>query len=201
MKARLRPLHIGSSLDSDVMYGGGVGDIVTNECSPEVKAPSLRSSHDTTFRFSQQQQHSLDSDVMYGGGTDVITNSVLAELEAAAEAAVAMQPLYVEVEEVVSEVEQCRRPQHESEPFLVSRTPLCDDEGGVQPPPAESPRSEASLLDLVDMQDVEYADASASDEEEPQLIVEKTQTTAPLAAEDMTQAEADNLLSSRCAHI
>lgn len=75
----------------------------------------------------------------------------------------------------------------ESEPFLVSRTALPSEHILNTSSHTESPKSEASILDL---QDVEYADAS--DEEETPKEINKSSE-----AEAMTQAEAENLLSSR----
>lgn len=75
----------------------------------------------------------------------------------------------------------------ESEPFLVSRTALTSEPVLNSSHHTESPKSEASILDL---QDVEYADAS---DDEERVDVEKSN----IEAEAMTQAEAENLLSSR----
>lgn len=77
----------------------------------------------------------------------------------------------------------------ESEPFIVSRTVLSSDNLNNTIPHlnAGSPSLEASILDL---QDVEYADAS--DEE-----TKKDSTKSTAEAEAMTPAEAENLLSSR----
>lgn len=79
----------------------------------------------------------------------------------------------------------------ESEPFLVSRTALPID-GELNTSHTESPKSEASILDL---QDVEYADAS--DEE----CKKETRNISAAEAEAMTAAEAENLLSSRYVYI
>lgn len=87
----------------------------------------------------------------------------------------------------VQESDKCETSKVESEPFLVSRTVL-PSENLLNLTHTESPKSEASILDL---QDVEYADAS--DEED----LNKVNNKSTAEAETMTQAEAENLLSSR----
>lgn len=79
----------------------------------------------------------------------------------------------------------------EPEIFLVSRTALNDENGLNSFTHTESLKSEASILDL---QDVEYADAS-DEETNPYDLNQRIAET-----ETMTQAEADNLLSSRYVH-
>lgn len=169
-----------ASEDSEVIYDPKIGMQMSKSSSeisysPKngsqvVKSTSLDSHVHFSFDNVPQvpNQQSVDSDVMYNSPLFVHTPGG---------GIISGKP-----SEMMSGLLKTTSPV-ESEPFIVSRSPMSEIEGHRGPPP-ESPRSEASLLDL-DLQDVEYADAS--DEEvkpEPQ-------------PDPMTQAEADNLLSSR----
>lgn len=227
-----------------------------NEPSPEIKA-KLRPHEESIYQFPVPentgvvQQKSIDSDVMYHiqNANNVITNSVLAELESqesqdsqdsqnSQELVMGskdsskdflqherdfendsrqklqpsvMEPLFINTtnkddsksanNKINQESEQLLLSKYdtavhhisdnkkESEPFIVSRTVLSSDNlnNTILHNNVESPSLEASILDL---QDVEYADAS--DEE-----TKKDLTKSIAEAEAMTPAEAENLLSSR----
>ncbi|XP_045463648.1 uncharacterized protein LOC123673221 isoform X2 [Harmonia axyridis] len=111
------------------------------------------------------QQKSIDSDVMYN--TTINNSAVVTSLDS-------------------HEEENCDKipSPMKSEPFIMVREALHDDErGGTKTP--ELQKSEANILDL---NDVEYADASDNDDS---FGEKKTEPDA------MTPAEAENLLSSQ----
>lgn len=194
-----------------------------NEPSPEIKAKLRPHVGESIYKFPSPeagavvQQKSIDSDVMYHMQQPIITNSVLAELEDADERRQqsVMEPLYIQTTSNKSDnvnddgselllLSKLQAPKIESEPFIVSRTVLLSSSGGdhsnssVHAATAESPKSEASILDL---QDVEYADASDDEEEEMHANVEIKpnihNNKSATEAEAMTPAEAENLLSTR----
>ncbi|XP_076264918.1 protein phosphatase 1 regulatory subunit spinophilin isoform X4 [Rhynchophorus ferrugineus] len=113
-------------------------------------------------------QQSIDSDIMYNNQAPIL-NSVLTELES--------QESFENCQR--REINDILRP----EPFIISREALQNDKY-VKPP--ENQHSEANILDA---NDVEYADAS--DTELERTSKEKDQ------ADVMTPDEAENLLSQK----
>lgn len=155
-----------------------------NEPSPEIKA-KLKPHEDNIFNFGPKipnQQRSIDSDVLYHATAP--TDSIPSEIEQTKVAVKSESASDIVNSESSVTGDSGRCTMNESEPFLVLRSHINEHEGTAR---TESPKSEASLLDL---QDVEYADAS--DEEAVPVNVSKVSE-----AEAMTQAEAENLLSSR----
>lgn len=124
-------------------------------------------------------QKSVDSDIMYNA-TNIITNSVLAELET--------QESIEKNEEFLQKERNCEGVQavnDKSEPFLMIRESLKGSDRSTVS--AEARKAEANILDL---NDVEYADASDNEQESggSKKMVE---------ADAMTPTEAENLLSSK----
>ena len=116
-------------------------------------------------------QKSIDSDIIYNNQTPVI-NSVLSELESQ-ESFEKNCKSAVEKEVLV-------------EPFVISREVLQIEKTAKSP---ENQRSEANILDT---NDVEYADASDVEEEKG----EKRDSEA----DAMTQDEAEKMLSTKLVH-
>lgn len=128
-------------------------------------------------------QKSVDSDIMYNA-TNVITNSVLAELES--QESIEKNEEFLQKERNYEGVAGGLQAVNErSEPFLMIRESLKNSDKSTIA--AEGPKAEANILDL---NDVEYADASDNEQEigSCKKVVE---------ADAMTPTEAENLLSSK----
>lgn len=134
-------------------------------------------------------QKSIDSDIMYHNNSNVITNSVLAELESQ-DSYEKNCHSYIQKEEPLernrlshedSEIHETRK----SEPFIMTREALQSSNGSARP--TDFQKSEANILDL---NDVEYVDASDNDQDN--ICIKKVPE-----ADAMTLDEAENLLSSK----
>lgn len=131
-----------------------------------------------------QQQKSIDSDVMYNNVPTVIKNSVLAELESQEKSC--QNFVQKEKEEEDLQSSNISDSKTKSEPFIFVRQVLqSEDKAGSRTP--EESHSEANILDL---NDVEYADAS---DNENNSFCDKNENEA----ESMTPDEAENLLSTK----
>lgn len=146
-------------------------------------------------------QKSIDSDIMYNNPPDVITNSVLAELESQESYERHCREALRREKKIEDETPSSKNTEgsttdltdsaidleniHEkSEPFLMIRESLQSSTKATLL--TDVAKSEANILDL---NDVEYADADASDSEQNNSKVTE--------ADAMTPAEAENLLSSK----
>ncbi|KAF5288291.1 hypothetical protein FQA39_LY04059 [Lamprigera yunnana] len=132
------------------------------------------------------QQKSVDSDIMYHNGTNLVTHSKLSELESQESYEKACQDfLEHEVEYANSNIE------HVNNRDLMIKTDLSENRLSNNHTSNfhQEIKSEASILDL---NDVEYADASDEDEVEPVYTDIKE-----VLAETMTPDEAEHLLSSK----
>lgn len=145
-------------------------------------------------------QKSIDSDIMYNNPPDIITNSVLAELESQEsfernckealrrEKKIEETPSSKNTEESTTDLTDSaidlENIHEKSEPFLMIRESLQSSTKATLL--TDVAKSEANILDL---NDVEYADADASDSEQNNSKVNE--------ADAMTPAEAENLLSSK----
>ncbi|KRT84864.1 hypothetical protein AMK59_1002, partial [Oryctes borbonicus] len=118
-------------------------------------------------------QHSVDSDIMYNNQANVITNSVLAELESRDSAEKSCSE-FLRNERIL---EGNCKPDLISSAIEYTKKPMLSPEI----------KSEANILDL---NDVDYADASDEDQEDNDLKRDQSEADA------MTPAEAENLLSS-----
>lgn len=139
-------------------------------------------------------QKSVDSDIMYNNPPSVITNSVLAELESQE----SFEKNCLQEEERLSDKTNgsvtdltdsaidLRQNHEKSEPFIMMRESLQGSDKVTVA--AEMQKSEANILDL---NDVEFADASDSEQDN-----NRVRSKVP-EADAMTPAEAENLLSSR----
>lgn len=141
------------------------------------------------------QQKSIDSDIMYNNPPDVITNSVLAELESQesyekhCKEALQREEDRLSCDDSTTDLTDSaidlRNSHEKSEPFLMTRESL--HIGGKTTLPTDVQKSEANILDL---NDVEYADASDNEQDN------KIRNSVP-EADAMTPAEAENLLSTK----
>lgn len=152
---------------------------VPHKLSSTSHQKSTTSTDSSASQVTVIPQKSVDSDIMYNA-TNIITNSVLAELES--------QESIEKNEEFLQKERNCEGVQavnDKSEPFLMIRESLkSSDRSTVS---AEAGKAEANILDL---NDVEYADASDNEQESggSKKMVE---------ADAMTPTEAENLLSSK----
>lgn len=137
---------------------------VPHKLASLVQQKSNTSTDSAASQVTVIPQKSVDSDIMYNT-TNVITNSVLAELES--------QESF-EKSDVPS--------QTVSEPFLMIRESLKNSDSRTVS--GDGLKAEANILDL---NDVEYADAS-DNEQGSKKVAE---------ADAMTPAEAENLLSAK----
>uniref|UniRef100_A0A6P7H1J0 Neurabin-1 n=2 Tax=Diabrotica virgifera virgifera TaxID=50390 RepID=A0A6P7H1J0_DIAVI len=130
-------------------------------------------------------QRSIDSDIMYHDQSRTTTPSVLTQLDSQDSFDRSCQNKAELTNRISCEESDSVDPKR-SEPFILTREVLkmCDKTARVQ----DVQRSEANILDL---NDVEYADASDNDQENS---LEEKHVPEPDA---MTQDEADNLLSSK----
>lgn len=146
---------------------------------------SLTSTDSEASQVTVIQQKSVDSDIMYNNIPSYITNSVLSQLES--------QESYDKTcEEFLEHERQFENKNSE----LVKQTKTDSEISDINSTLSnnliiknsqEEIRSEASILDL---NDVEYADAS---DEEDVIDCERKE----LIADAMTPAEAENLLSTK----
>lgn len=120
-------------------------------------------------------QKSIDSDVMYHIQPPVV-NSVLSELESQESFEKNCQH-FINKERENSEADNLR-----PEPFIICREVLQTEKIARTP---ENQRSEANILDA---NDVEFADSSDTEPEKVKLVSE---------ADAMTPDEAENLLSTK----
>lgn len=153
---------------------------VPHKLTSTVHQKSTTSTDSSASQVTVIPQKSVDSDIMYNT-TNVITNSVLAELES--------QESFEKNEEFLQKErdfnETVSAVSEKSEPFLMIRESLkSSDRNTIS---AEARKAEANILDL---NDVEYADASDNEQEigSCKKVVE---------ADAMTPMEAENLLSSK----
>lgn len=147
------------------------------------KLASLSQQKSTSTDSSASQvtvipQKSVDSDIMYNA-TNVITNSVLAELES--------QESFEKNNALLQKEKTVDGASEKSEPFLMIRESLKINDSDRVTIASEVQKAEANILDL---NDVEYADAS--DNEQGSNVEKKV-----AEADAMTPAEAENLLSSK----
>lgn len=153
-----------------------------------IQQRSTPSTDSATSQVTVIPQKSVDSDIMYNNAPSVITNSVLAELESQESYERHCKEAFCReknVDEADSEVE-LRNDGDKSEPFLMTRESLQSSNKVTSP--AVRQKSEANILDL---NDVEYADASDSEQDNNRLGNKVPEADA------MTPAEAENLLSSK----
>lgn len=134
-------------------------------------------------------QKSIDSDIMYHSHSNVITNSVLAELESQDSYEKNCQSHLQKEEQIdkktVSQEDSDIHETRKSEPFIMTREALQSSDGSARP--TDFQKSEANILDL---NDVEYVDASDNDQDS--VCIKKVPE-----ADAMTPDEAENLLSSK----
>lgn len=147
-------------------------------------------------------QKSIDSDVMYNSPSNVVSNVVLSELESQESfdrrelppiPQSANNTNYINSSSTIVNksdlVDSCNR---KSDPFILKREVLQMTEktsSAVRTP--ETQKSEANILDL---NDVEYADASDNEEDNVVIMCDKS---SDHEAESMTPDEAENLLSTK----
>ncbi|XP_030765618.1 uncharacterized protein LOC115889701 isoform X2 [Sitophilus oryzae] len=120
-------------------------------------------------------QHSIDSDIMYNSQAPIL-NSVLSELES-------QESFDNSCQKFLKNERECESRSVRPEPFIISREVLQNDKHVKTP---ENQRSEANILDA---NDVEYADASDIELEQP--------TKTEKVIDVMTPDEAENLLSAK----
>lgn len=141
---------------------------------------SFTSTDSDASQITVVQQKSIDSDIIYNNPPTFIMNSVLSQIES--------QESYEQVcRENESDISDKVIDKSLTSEYAKSRTNgevNCENVSNILP--CES-LSEASILDL---HDVEYADASDNEE-----VIDTRKK--PDVADAMTPAEAENLLSSR----
>ncbi|XP_049819529.1 uncharacterized protein LOC109595347 isoform X2 [Aethina tumida] len=160
-----------SSTDSEASYAVPYKNGVPHQ-------KSTTSTDSDTSQVTVVPQKSIDSDVMYHNQTSAIRNTVVSDLESQESYERNCQN-FLQKERAASEATDSAK----SEPFIIAREVLQTADKGVKAHDIQ--RSEANILDL---NDVEYADASDNEQE-----CEKPATEA----EAMTPDEAENLLSSK----
>lgn len=209
IKAKLRPHEEGlfnfshdmvqqqKSIDSDVMYHAS--SVITNSVLAELESQESQESYckEKSREFLRNERkyetenksileplyiHTKNADSSFATKTKENEQGLLSKYENESDSSAKPS------ENKVNNNKECAGKVGESEPFLVSRTALTSEHVTNSSHHAESPKSEASILDL---QDVEYADASDEDEQTKEV------NKSSIEAEAMTQAEAENLLSSR----
>lgn len=170
---------------------------VPHKPSSLLQQRSTTSTESATSQVTVIPQKSVDSDIMYNNPPNVITNSVLAELESQESIEKNCQEVLQEDERLSDKTNESttdltdsaidlRQNYEKSEPFIMMRESLKGSDKVTVA--AELQKSEANILDL---NDVEFADASDSEEDNNRVKKKVPEADA------MTPAEAENLLSSR----
>lgn len=146
---------------------------------------SVQSTDSEVSQVTVIAQKSIDSDCMYNSPPSVINNTVLLELDSQ-ETPSNLNNTCSTIVNKSDIVDSCNR---KSDPFILKREVLQFTEksscSSVRTPDAQ--KSEANILDL---NDVEYADASDNDDNDKISDHEHE-------AESMTPDEAENLLSTK----
>ncbi|XP_018577638.2 inaD-like protein, partial [Anoplophora glabripennis] len=153
-------------------------------CKSLCQQKSVTSTDSDISQVTVIPQKSIDSDIMYHNHTNVITNSVLAELESQDSYEKNCQNCLKKDDKIShenSDVHEARK----SEPFIMTREVLQSSDGSARS--TDFQKSEANILDL---NDVEYVDASDNDQDS--VCIKKVPE-----ADAMTPDEAENLLSSK----
>lgn len=156
---------------------------VPHKLSSISQQKSTTSTDSSASQVTVIAQKSVDSDIMYNA-TNIVTNSVLAELESQ-ESIEKNEESKQKEQSSDKTVDDAQNANEKSVPFLMMRECLkSSDRSTIS---AEGRKAEANILDL---NDVEYADASDNEQEIDNCnkVVE---------ADAMTPMEAENLLSSR----